>query len=109
LLDSLLQETFFLFLNFLLMFVFDGISSQSGFSRLLYKLYFKTLPRPHCLIPETPGLENQRRPTWLALILLFFSRPMLAVWKRLASGILVGLVCDSLTGNIDYALLDRRP
>ena len=50
--------------------------------------------------------KHRRRPTWLTLLLFFLSKPILRVWKRLTTGILVGLVCDSLTGNLDYAWLD---
>jgi len=62
-------------------------------------------PRPACVVPLTPGLA--RRPGWLALIALFFSRPRLRLWARVGLGILLGLACDSLTGNSDLLWLDR--
>jgi len=89
------------------MFVLGGRSSLCSFSDLLDRYYLRRNPRPLCLVPVTDSLRNQRRPTWLGLILLFFNPSMLAVWKRLATGIIVGLVCDSLTGNLDYTWLDR--
>jgi len=51
--------------------------------------------------------EKSRRPTWLDLISLFFSNRMIILWKKIAAGIITGLILDSLTGNLDYTFLDR--
>ena len=45
------------------------------------------------------GLRHERRPTWLALIILFFSDRTRDIWTRLAAGILIGIACDQLTSN----------
>jgi hypothetical protein len=42
-------------------------------------------------------LRERTRPTWLHLILLFTTPRMAALWRRLALGLVVGLLCDGLT------------
>ena len=48
----------------------------------------------HTLSPVTPG---KPRPCWVSLILLFFSPRMLGLWRRLALGITLGLLADTVT------------
>ena len=59
--------------------------------------------RPRCLVPASPGLQHGRRPTWLALILLFFSARMREVWARLAAGFVIGIACDTATSTRNIA------
>jgi len=103
LLDSLLQE--------ILMLVLSG-EAEGDF---LYSRRYSVIeifsrkflnnsqsPRPHCVIPATSGLKQERRPTWLALIIFFFSDRMKEIWARLATGIVIGLVCDQLTNTDQF-------
>ena len=80
------------------------LTLADGGDTILSKLYSSLFPdpRPRCVVPITPGLEHQRRPSWLAVILLFFSRPMRQIWTKLAAGFVIGLICDtaSNTNNI---------
>ena len=55
-------------------------------------------PRPRCVVPVTPGLS--RRPTWLALIVFFFSAPMSHIWAKLSAGFFIGIAADTYTNRI---------
>ena len=48
------------------------------------------------------GLRGERRPTWLALIVLFFSDRMRDIWTRLVVGIVVGITCDQLSNSDQF-------
>lgn len=54
--------------------------------------------RPLCVVPVTPGLE--RRPSWLALIVLFFSEPMRNIWTKLTAGFFIGIAADTTSNRI---------
>lgn len=54
--------------------------------------------RPLCVVPVTPGL--QRRPSWLALIVLFFSDPMRNIWTKLTAGFFIGIAADTTSNRI---------
>jgi len=51
---------------------------------------------------STPPMKPT--PTWLALIFLFFSPRMLALWRRVAAGIFMGLLADQLTETNNWPL-----
>ena len=59
--------------------------------------------RPLCVVPVTPGL--QRRPSWLALIVLFFSDPMRNIWARLTAGFFIGIAADTTSNRIAETIL----
>lgn len=42
-------------------------------------------------------MGSKGRSPWLSLILLFFSPRMLGLWRRVAVGVLLGLLCDAAT------------
>jgi len=52
--------------------------------------------------PAVPSVKQT--PTWLALIFLFFSPRMLALWRRVAAGIFAGLLADQLTETNHWPL-----
>ena len=53
---------------------------------------------------RSPPPCTKQTPTWLALIFLFFSPRMLALWRRLAVGICVGLIADIVTETNSWPL-----
>jgi len=57
-----------------------------------------------CAANRSPPLCTKQTPTWLALIFLFFSPRMLALWRRLAFGICVGLIADIVTETNSWPL-----
>jgi len=42
-------------------------------------------------------MGSKSRPPWLGLILLFFSPRMVGLWRRVAVGVVLGLLCDAAT------------
>ena len=70
----------------------------SGLYSSVLRLVTASDPRPLCVIPVTPGL--QRRPSWLALIVLFFSAPMRHIWTKLTAGFFIGVAADTYTNRI---------
>ena len=77
-----------LFSDNLMLILSEGTTSVYQLLHSAVTRYISADTRPQCVIPVTPGLH--RRPTWLAIIVLFFSGRMNHIWCKLAAGIVIG-------------------